>query len=217
MAEVYKIILTSEDYFDIIDFDEQPPKEQIAYILFYVTKVAKLRKDMIPEIIADRIQDQYRLLLKRSYLKDGEELRQLTRDKVTEIMQNTPDYFEESIYGVVDKSDRKKRDVAYVLTKKKFNELESEFTKEIKDKIRKVNLAKKWEVIYISLTIVLIAVLIYFGIYGWLGLKLGIDDGHWVVFIDASFKGFISLIGPAIAIWGAGFGVGKRLLFKNKG
>ena len=107
MAEAYEIILTSEDYFDIIDFDEQPPKEQIAYILFYVTKVAKLRKDMIPEIIADRIQDQYRLLLKRSYLKDGEELRQLTRDKVKEIMQNTPDYFEESIYGVVDKSDRK--------------------------------------------------------------------------------------------------------------
>ncbi len=215
MAEVYKIILTSEDYFDIIEFDEQPPKEQIAYILYYVTKVAKLRKDMVPEIIADRLQDQYRLFLKRSYLKEGEELRQLTRDKVKEIIQNTPEYFEKSIYGVVDKSDRKKRDVAYVLTKKKFNELEGEFTKEIKDKINKVNLAKRWEVTYIVLTIILIIVLVYFGIYGWLGMKLGKNYGDWVVFIDASFRGLVTLIGPAIAIWGAGFGVGKKLLFKN--
>ena len=212
-----KIILTLEDYFDIINFEDQPPKEQIAYILYYVTKVAKLRKDMIPAIISDRIEDQYKLFLKRTHLKDGEKYNALTRAKVKEIMQNTPEYFEESLYGIVDKSDRKRADVAYVLTKKKYDELESEFTKEVKDKIVKVNRSRIIELIYIWIIIIYSFFLLFFSLYGLFGIQIE-DRGDSGTFIvsELSFRGIASLLGMAMSAAGIGYGVGKRMLFSDK-
>lgn len=217
MAKEIKIILTLEDYFDIINFDEQPPKEQIAYILYYVTKVAKLRKDMIPEIISDRIEDQYKLFLKRTHLKESEQYKGLTRQKVKEIMQSTPDYFEESLYGIVDKSDRKDVDIAYVLTKKKYQELESEFNKEIKDKIVKVRRAKTIEYWYMGIIVVYSLFLLYFSLYGLFGIQIENRgaSGTYVI-SEISVKGIASVIGMAIGVWGAGYAIGKSMLFAER-
>ena len=210
----YRIILTLEDYFDVINFDEQPPKEQIAYILFYVTKIAKLRKDMIPEVIADRIHDQYKLFLKRTHLKEGEGYNPLTREKVKEIMQKSTDYFEESIYGLIEKSDRKEQDVAYVLTKSKFTELDLEFKKEIKDKIKKVKYTRRIEFVYMGLVCLFIVILLFFTLYGLSGIFIeDRGEAEKFVVVEYSVRGLITLLGGATAIWGLGFGIGKNLLF----
>ena len=216
MEKDIKIILTLEDYFDIINFDEQPPKEQIAYILYYVTKVAKLRKDMIPAIISDRIEDQYKLFLKRTHLKDGEQYKALTRAKVKEIMETTPDYFEESLFGIVDKSDRKSKDVAYVLTKKKYQELDDEFRKEIKDKIVKVKRARTIEFWYVSTIVLFSFFLLFFSLYGLFGIHLEDRENGTFVVSEISVKGIASIIGLGITLWGAGYAAGKRMLFSDR-
>ncbi len=216
MERDIKIILTLEDYFDIINFDDQPPKEQIAYILYYVTKVAKLRKDMVPAIISDRIEDQYKLYLKRTHLKDGEHYKALTRAKVKEIMETTPEYFEESLYGIVDKSDRNIKDVAYVLTKYKFKELEDEFKKEIKDKIIKVKRARTIEFWYVSIIVLFFAFLLFFSLYGLFGIHLEDRNNETFVVSEISVKGITSIIGLGITLWGAGYAVGKRMLFSDR-
>lgn len=64
MSSKTNLILTSDNFFDTIEFQRKTEIEQVAYILFYVTEVAHLRKDMISDIIADRIQDQYESFFK---------------------------------------------------------------------------------------------------------------------------------------------------------
>ena len=59
MNEKKELILTSDNFFDSVKFQELSNEEQVSYILFYVTEVAHLRRDMISDIIADRINDQY--------------------------------------------------------------------------------------------------------------------------------------------------------------
>lgn len=66
MIKQGELILTSDNFFDSIEFQRRSEQEKVAYILFYVTEVAYLRKDMILEIIADRIQDQYESFFQRN-------------------------------------------------------------------------------------------------------------------------------------------------------
>ena len=61
-----ELILTSDNFFDSIEFQKKSELEQVSYILFYITEVAHLRKDMIPEIIADRIRDQFESFFQRN-------------------------------------------------------------------------------------------------------------------------------------------------------
>lgn len=126
-------ILTSEDYFDIIDFDSKSPKEKVAYMLYYVTRIARLRKDMTPIILSDRIADQYRMYLIRTQnTKNGEKYIPLKYQDVKTVIEKNPDYFEPVTSGIRDYSDRNRKDVAYVLSKMKLAELDNEFDKNIK-------------------------------------------------------------------------------------
>lgn len=136
MEKNVNFILTSQEYFDIVNYDYQELREKVAYTLFYVTQVAQLRKDMIPKILADRIWDQYKLYIARVPLKPGESVEVITEEKVNEVILNNPNYFGVSS-GVIDMSDRKNGEIAYVLTKSKSDELMSEFNKNIRDQIKK--------------------------------------------------------------------------------
>lgn len=88
MQKEVKIILTSQEYFDAVNFDGIELKEKVAYLLFYVTEVAQLRKDMVPKIIADRIADQYKLYCKRVPLKEGDVIIPITTMTVTAWMRS---------------------------------------------------------------------------------------------------------------------------------
>lgn len=138
MQKEVKIILTSQEYFDAVNFDEIELKEKVAYLLFYVTEVAQLRKDMVPKIIADRIADQYKLYCKRVPLKEGDVIIPITTKEVTDIIKKNPDYFAVSS-GIKDVSDRKNNETAYRLTKSKLSLLNDEFDRKINTKIRYFN------------------------------------------------------------------------------
>ena len=142
MDQPINYILTSEEYFDIINFDSKGPKEKVAYLLYYVTQVARLRKDMIPRIIADRIHDQYRMyLLRIGNTSDGQTFQPLSPEEVATILKDTTDYFEPVCDGIIDYRDRNTNDIAYVLSKQKLSELNDEFNKSIRDKLKKSNQA----------------------------------------------------------------------------
>ena len=161
MEKKVNFILTSQEYFDIVQYDYQELREKIAYTLFYVTQIAQLRKDMVPKIIADRICDQYKLYIARIPLKPGEKVEFPTDRMVQDIIENNPDYFGISS-GVIDLSDRKRGEIAYVLTKSKSDELMSEFNKNIRDRIeksgRKMLFEKGW-------IILLLSALVFLGVY----------------------------------------------------
>lgn len=140
MDQPINYILTSEEYFDIINFDSKGPKEKVAYLLYYVTQVARLRKDMVPRIIADRIHDQYRMyLLRIGNTSDGQTFQPLSPEDVATILKDTTDYFEPVCDGIIDYRDRNPNDIAYVLSKQKLSELNDEFNKSIRDKLNKSN------------------------------------------------------------------------------
>lgn len=140
MEQPIKYILTSEEYFDIINFDYMGPKEKVAYLLYYVTQVARLRKDMIPRIIADRIHDQYKMyLLRIGNTGNGQVFQPLSPEDVAIILKETPEYFEPVCDGIIDYRDRNPNDVAYVLSKQKLKELDGEFNKSIREKLNKSN------------------------------------------------------------------------------
>ena len=161
MEKNVNFILTSQEYFDIVNYDYQELKEKVAYTLFYVTQVAQLRKDMIPKIIADRIWDQYKLYIARVPLKPGEKVEDISEEKVNEIILNNPEYFGVSS-GVIDMSDRTNGEVAYVLTKAKSDELMSEFNKNIRDQIKKSGRKALFEKGWMML---LLLAFIVFGLY----------------------------------------------------
>lgn len=163
MGNTVNYILTSEDYFDIIDFDSKSPKEKVAYMLYYVTKIARLRKDMTPKILSDRIADQYKMYLIRTHnTKNGEKYIPLKYQDVKTVIEKNPDYFEPVTTGIRDYSDRNSRDVAYVLSKIKLAELDNEFDKNIKrlfNGTRKKALFEKFSYTLILLLVALSSVI----------------------------------------------------------
>lgn len=161
MSKETKIILTSQEYFDAVSFDNVDLKEKVAYLLYYVTEVAKLRKDMVPKIIADRIADQYKLYCQRVPLKKGDVFEKIEDDAIADVIKKNPDYFAISS-GIKDGSDRKNGEIAYRLTKYKLELLNDEFDDKIKKKIqlfdRKVVFERIW-------WLVLLTIIVLIGLY----------------------------------------------------
>ena len=143
MKNKTNIILTFQDYFDVIDFDTLELKEKIAYVLFYVTQIAALRKDMIPNIISHRINDQIRLYHQRFPSDEGEEIILTTVEEVSKVMSENPSYFAIS--------SRNGNESAYVLTKNKNDKLWKEFNSNIKDVLNRCKKKSIFEKTWVTL------------------------------------------------------------------
>lgn len=142
MAKQGELILTSDNFFDSIEFQNRSELEQVSYILFYVSEVAHLRKDMIPEIIADRIQDQYESFFQRNPGADKEKYAPIKAEQVKRILEKNPEWFQKVNSGVFSGSDRdpKMKKTPFVLTQNKKDELWKKFDRDI---MSKINLQKK--------------------------------------------------------------------------
>ena len=217
MNNEYKIILHSDEYFDIIKFDSMSPDDKIAYILYYVTEVAKLRKDMLPEIIADRIADQYKLYQSRAKLDEGEKIVLLSRNSVKEIMENNKEYFVPVTDGVIDKRDRKSKDTAYVLSKKKLQELNDEFDGKIKNKIYKLTFVSRIEKANLIISSLLLIAVVYFFFFNFEDISIIHNDGDNYV-ISMSERMFMKAVTISSSIITGslfvGFKIGRWKLFK---
>lgn len=165
MKDKINIILTFQDYFDAVSFDNLELKEKVAYVLFYVTEIAALRKDMVPKIIAHRINDQIRSYRQRVPLDQGEKIILTTEEEVFRIMSSNPTYFAISSGDFRDRSDE---EVAYVLTKAKGSELRQEFNTNIKDILMHYKKRTLFERTWLSL---LALGLIVLGIYLYLSFE----------------------------------------------
>lgn len=91
--------LTMPNYFKLVGFHCLQQKEQIMHLLFFVTVVAELRKDMTAKIITDRLNDQ------RQMFNSG---------TVQHILETDHHHFQESV--VNDQRDRRQGEKAYHLT-----------------------------------------------------------------------------------------------------
>lgn len=162
MKDKINIILTFQDYFDAVSFDTAELKEKVAYVLFYVTEIAALRKDMVPKIIAHRINDQIRSYRQRVPLDQGEEIVLTTEEEISCIMSGNPTCF--AVSSVGDRRDRTNEEVAYVLTKAKSNELWQEFNTNIKDilmRYKKKNLFEKTWLSLFALGFLILGIYLY--------------------------------------------------------
>ena len=149
MKNKTNIILTFQDYFDVIDFDTLELKEKIAYVLFYVTQIAALRKDMTPNVISNRINDQIRLYHQRFPSDEGEEIILTTVEEVSKVISEDSSFF--IISSVGDHRGRNKNELAYVLTKNKNNELWKEFNTNIKDVLNRCKKKSIFEKAWVTL------------------------------------------------------------------
>ncbi len=131
-------ILTSGNYFDVIEFQRMTELEQIVYILFYVTEIAHLRSDMTAAIISDRIRDQYISFSQRNkeVLKDIP-YTLLDEKQVEAILESNPDWFQKVNSGIITGSDRgpKQKKNPYRLVQTKKEELWSRFDSDIQSKM----------------------------------------------------------------------------------
>lgn len=151
-------VFSFENYLEAVNFNESLPKERIAYQLFYVTQVARLRKDMTPHIISDRLNDQIRILNEKYDKGKSYYNMELTSPAaVKEIMDKTPEYFAVSTY--IDKAtDRGGYQQPYVLTENKKNELKDKLHYYWEKKIVKQSLYDK------RCTQLLICLIIFMGL-----------------------------------------------------
>ena len=141
MANSINLILTSEEFFDAIKFQTLTDVEQVGYVLFYVTKVASLRKDMVPIIIADRIQDQYEYFFQRNQSAARGGYKPMTEKDAENILNNNPDWFQKITSGTFKGSDRspKMKSSPYALTQSKYEELKKHFDTDVKSRIKLQN------------------------------------------------------------------------------
>lgn len=132
-----KLILTSDNFFDSVEFQKRSEIEQVSYILFYVTEVAHLRKDMVPEIIADRIQDQYESFFQRNPSADKTSYSPIKAEQIKTILDKNPDWFQKVNSGVFSGSDRdpKMKKNPYILTQRRKEELWAKFDKDIRSTV----------------------------------------------------------------------------------
>lgn len=163
MKDNVNIILTFQDYFDAVHFDTRDLKEKVAYVLYYVTEISALRKDMLPKIIAHRINDQIRLYHRRCPLDEGEKIILTSAEEVLQIMTDNPSYFVASEVG--DYRDRNEGEIAYVLTKSKSDELKKEFNTDIKRILERYKKKSRFETFWTGIWtvgILLLAIYLYF-------------------------------------------------------
>ncbi len=151
------LILTSDNFFDIIEFQKKTEIEQVAYILFYVTEVAHLRKDMISDIIADRIQDQYESFFQRNKGARNAHYKPIEKEQVENILNNNPEWFQKVNSGIFADSDRNPvmETTPYRLTQSKKEDLWKIFDKDV---ISKIDLQKKKLFLDKTLSTILFAV-----------------------------------------------------------
>lgn len=137
MNSKINLILTSDNFFDTIEFQKKTEIEQVAYTLFYVTEVAHLRKDMISNIIADRIQDQYESFFQRNKGASNLHYKPIKKEQIEDILENNPEWFQKVNSGIFSDSDRspKMKNMPYRLTQSKKGCLWKIFDKDIKNKI----------------------------------------------------------------------------------
>lgn len=98
--------LTMPNYFKMVGFHRLSQKEQIMHLLFFVTVVAELRRDMTARIIADRLQDQKQIL---------------SASSIENILETDKYHFAESAAG--DQRDRHQGERAFYLTNSAKNHL----------------------------------------------------------------------------------------------
>lgn len=136
------VIYSFKDFIDALDFTNKPRKEQIAYVLYYVTRVSKLREDMIPAIISNRLDDQIRTENKK-YL-DGKQikLKETTPKEIEEIMENTPEYFVKT--NLKDIRDRPTPAQPYILSEEKTKALDKEFQNNLEAKYNLKRIHDNW-------------------------------------------------------------------------
>ncbi len=165
-----QLILTSDNFFDSIEFQRLAAKEQVLYILFYVTEIAHLRKDMIPEIIADRIHDQYESFFQRNPGADTRNYTPISVVEVRNILERTKDWFVKNSSGVFSGSDRdpKTKNFPYSITESKKEQLWNKFDQDITSKIslqkQRLFIDKTLSSVLCSLVFILIASFVYFNI-----------------------------------------------------
>lgn len=142
MSTQTNLILTSDNFFDTIEFQKKTEIEQVAYILFYVTEVAHLRKDMISDVIADRLQDQYESFFQRNKGASNLYYTPIKKEQVENILKGNPEWFQKVSSGIFADSDRgpNMRKTPYRLTQSKKEDLWKIFDKDV---ISKINLQKK--------------------------------------------------------------------------
>lgn len=149
------ILHSFDDYLDAVDFYNLGLKDQVAYMLFYVTRIAKLRKNMIAKIIADRIKDKYDNKKESSQL--GTIFEEVNIQMVGDILSNNPDEFELSMKK--DIRDRNEGEKAYILSQKKIAELEKIIQLKWKDKIKKQIYHGKWYIATLAILVLLTGIL----------------------------------------------------------
>lgn len=125
-----KLVFSVNDYFETVRFFQKTKIDQIAYMLYYVTKVAQLRCDMQPQIITQRINDQ---IIERKENTEGYGVKpnSLKENEVEKIMQEGTDYFQVSNFN--DERDRKDMEdkTAYQLTDGIIEKFDKEFNKKM--------------------------------------------------------------------------------------
>lgn len=163
MKNIAYFVISFEDFLEIVDFNNSLPEEQIAYQMYYVTQLAGLRKDMTPQVISDRLNEQIRKINAKYREGMGTHcLKLATPDSVWKTIVNTPAYFAASNMKE-DDTDRKDRQIPYVLTKQKCEELKKQFHFKWKQQIARqrfwnltINIAT-----WLSLIVLLYVILFY--------------------------------------------------------
>ncbi len=153
MERQINLIITLQDYMDAVSFLKKTRKEQVAYILYYVTHIAQLRTDMRPDIICHRINDQIEKRLSY-YQKINIEPPVIEEEEVRKIMEENPDSFSVSEFGD-KKRDRENLDnkTAYILTKAKEQELDKEFNKKLKSMYHRKRVYENYWILLVSLSV----------------------------------------------------------------
>lgn len=150
------LIFSFENFLEAVNFKESILKDQIVYLLFYVTKISQLRKDMAPEIISDRLNDQIRILNERYHKGEAySNLKLTTPDSVKEILSNSPECFQKTPH-IDEATDRNGTLQPFVLAKEKEDELNKRFNYYWKEKIQK---QKKIEKSYYQVLIILFLII----------------------------------------------------------
>jgi hypothetical protein len=146
------------DYFKLVNFENRTPREQVKYMLFFVTEVAGLRRDMTPRIIAQRLNDQGTAV---------------TEAKIIEIMSMDKRHFSVSPFD--DRRDRLPEEIPYVIS-----------PPERKNLIKEVNLRfarmPSWKKPSTIMFLVVVAgcIIGLLSVIGWhLANRSGVDDLSW--------------------------------------
>jgi hypothetical protein len=150
--------ITLPSYFRLVDFPNRSLKEQTRHLLFFVTVVAELRKDMTPRVITYRLHDQ------------GVRVRE---EEVADILRQDERNFTVSVYG--DARDRAPGEVAYELS----GQAKREMIRDANLSFAKLSSWKKPVNIFVGLVVLFSLVALLTIIAYHLSTRTGVDDLSW--------------------------------------